>query len=164
MPAPKGNNYAKGNNGGRPRKFSNVEDMQKAIDDYFQKCDEKVVKKYSKAADDYIDVPSPTPYTIEGLAVALGVDRRTLLNYENEKGYEEFFLTIKEAKDKVLQNLSERALLGDSVPSTSIFLLKNNYGYKDKTEQEITGKDGKDLIQPITVIRTPEQADKIKNE
>lgn len=58
----------------RPRKFDDPDNIQKNIDEYF-----KARKKENK-------VP-----TIESLAVWLGVDRVTLLNYEKKEGYEEFF-------------------------------------------------------------------------
>ena len=67
-------------------------------------------------------------------------DRDTLLNYEKKTGYEEYFGTIKKAKLKIQKNKVERGLDGDSNPAVSIFDLKNNHGYKDKTEVEQTNK------------------------
>ena len=49
----------------RPRKYKTVEEMQKAIDNYFMQCDAE-----------------EKPYTVVGLALALGFeDRRSLLDY-----------------------------------------------------------------------------------
>ena len=122
--------------GGRPLKFKSPEEMQKKIDSYFLKCDENTKHVIGKDGD-IKEIPFPIPYTIEGLAVALNVDRVTLLNYAKR---DEFFSTIKAAKDKVLKNMSERSLVGDNVASVSIFMLKNNYGYRDTqhVEQETT--------------------------
>ena len=122
--------------GGRPLKFPTPEAMQEKIDEYFKECDENT-KAFITKDGDVMEVPQPIPYTIEGLAVALGVDRVTLLNYEKR---DEFFSTIRSAKDKVLRNMTERSLIGDNVASVSIFLLKNNYGYRDTqhVEQETT--------------------------
>lgn len=98
---------------GRPKIYQNVEDMQRDIDAYFDYCD-----KTSK------------PYTICGLANALDIDRKTLLNYSKD---EEFFHTIKKAKQKVQQELEENLYrLGNN--SGIIFNLKNNFGWKDKLE------------------------------
>ena len=125
------------------KRFKTVEELQSLIDAYFVDCDE-----------------SKKPYTIEGLCVKLEIDRKTLLNYEKAKGYEQYFHTIKKAKDKVLQILTERALVGDNVPSISIFLLKNNYGYVDR--QEVTGADGESL--GVNVVFQNSQVKPIENE
>jgi hypothetical protein len=109
------------NKGGRPLKFKTVKELQKKIDAYFKKCDND---------DD--------PYTITGLALALDCDRRTLVNYEDR---EEFFPTIKKAKLKVENYLETKSLKGDIVPVMTIFNLKNNFGWKDKTEHDLTSSD-----------------------
>ncbi len=105
--------------GGRPLKFPSLDDLKIKIDAYFQKCD-----------------ISEEPYTITGLALALNTSRETLLNYEER---EEYFDTIKEAKLRV-QNYAEKKLF-TSTPTGPIFALKN-FGWTDKTQQEIMGKDG----------------------
>ena len=104
------------NEGGRPCKFNSVEEMQKAIDEYFNYCDEN--KK---------------PYTVSGLAYALDTNRQTLLDYQ---GKEEFTDTIKRAKNKI-ERFNEELLYSKDVPTVGvIFNLKNNYDWKDKQEIE----------------------------
>lgn len=96
---------------GRPLKYESVEEMQKDIDKYFTDCDEQ-----------------GKPYTVSGLAYALGTNRQTLLNYEAKEG---FFDTIKGAKAKI-ETFNEEMLYSKEVPTTGvIFNLKNNYGWKD---------------------------------
>ncbi|SME89365.1 terminase small subunit [Desulfovibrio gilichinskyi] len=114
---------------GRPLKYSNVEDMQVAIDAYFDDCNER--KK---------------PYTVTGLALALGfATRNGLLRYEKGEIEEtdeikaEYRHTIKKAKSLVEMQTEEELVLGKSNPIGKIFTLKNNYGWKDKTEVENTG-------------------------
>lgn len=118
-------------NTGRPKKFSSVEELEIAIDAYFVKCDNGMKN----------GLPFPTPYTLEGLAAELEMDRHTLLTYGKEDSHKMFHATIKKAKYKVLANLSERMLNGDNSTAGAIFLLKNNYGYVDKVEQEITSNN-----------------------
>ena len=121
---------------GRPKgakKFRSVKQLQDAIDAYFERCDNNIETIVTKEGV-VVEIPKPIPYTIEGLAVALDLDRRTINNYSKD---ENFFPTIKKAKEKVLNKLTEMAVTGQAVPSISIFLLKNNYGYADKTEQSI---------------------------
>lgn len=111
--APKGNKYAVGNKGGRPRKFKTVESMQKAIDRYFKE----------------------TPfehYTITGLALALDTTRDLLCDYNN---IPEFSDAVKKAKT-IVENSYEISLR-ENGRSGDIFALKN-FGWKDKTEQEVT--------------------------
>ena len=98
----------------RPKLYTSVEDMQKIIDEYFMICDEK-----------------EKPYTMSGLAYALDMDRKSLLNYSKD---EKFFPTIKKAREKVEQQLEENALMGKANATFTIFNLKNNYGWRDQVE------------------------------
>lgn len=115
----------------RYKKFESVEQLENAINKYFHECDTRQKEFITKDGETYTKT-APKPYTIEGLAVALEIDRRTLLNYETIPEYAEFFPTIKKAKAKILANLTERALDGDNNPAITIFNLKNNYGFRDK--------------------------------
>ena len=99
----------------RPRKFESGEKLQKAIDLYFKKCDEK-----SK------------PYTVMGLCLTLDIDRKTLLNWEKE---EEFFHIVKRAKYKIAEMLEEK--LHSHACTGAMFNLKCNFGFIDKQEIDI---------------------------
>ena len=94
-------------------KFKTEEELKDAINKYFQKCGEK-----------------EKPYTMSGLALSLGIDRTTLINY----GKRDLFSTlIKNAKAKVEEQLEESLYrLGNN--SGVIFNLKNNYGWRDTVE------------------------------
>lgn len=104
---------------GRPKKYNKAEEMQNRINEYFINCDKK-----------------REPYTITGLAIALDLDRRSLVNYSKEN---EFFPTIKKAKAKVEECLEKRLLLGNSSTGV-IFNLKNNFDWEDKQEVKHSGK------------------------
>ena len=77
---------------------------------------------------------------MSGLAYYLKIDRQTLINYSKK---EEFFGTIKDAKDRVLMNTEERLQTFQQPTAGIIFALKNNYDWTDKQEikQEITNID-----------------------
>ena len=97
-------------------KFKSVKQLQDAIDAYFNECEEK-----------------GKPLTVSGLAVALGTNRQTLLNYEEKPAYID---TIKKAKAKI-EAFNEELLYSKDVPTIGvIFNLKNNYNWKDKQEIE----------------------------
>ena len=108
----------------RPKIYTSVKEMKKDIEIYFAECDEK-----------------EKPYTMSGLAYALDMDRKSLLNYSKD---EKFFPTIKKAKQKIEQQLEENLYrLGNN--SGIIFNLKNNYGWQDKTEVQVNKNPIEDL-------------------
>ena len=152
MAAPKGNKFAIGNSG-KPKKWVSPEALQQDINNYFAECNERTIKVYDKKEKCVIEIDSPIPYTIEGLCETLDCDRTTLLAYQKETGYEVYFGIIKRAKLKCQRNKIERALMGDSNPAVSIFDLKNNHGYKDKTETDITS-DGQSIVPTIVFQKT----------
>lgn len=97
-------------------KYDNEEVLKELIDKYFQECDEKKL-----------------PYTMSGLAYALKIDRKTLINYGKR---ESFSTLISEAKDRIQKQLEENALTGKYNAQFTMFNLKNNYGWQDKQEVE----------------------------
>ena len=99
---------------GRPRKFSDPKKMKELLDAYFE-----------NTPDDEL--------TITGIVIALGINKDTFYEYANKPEFKEI---ITEARIKV-ENSYERALrkVGGAA---NIFALKN-FGWKDKTETEITG-------------------------
>jgi DNA-binding XRE family transcriptional regulator len=127
----------------RPRAFKSVEELEERIAGYFFQCDNRIVEVHSKTVG-VQEMNKPAPYSVEGLCGHLGVTRETLLNYEKEEGYEEFFDTIKKAKAKILANLMDRGLDGENSTPMTIFNLKNNYGYADKSSVDLK-IDGKEL-------------------
>ena len=110
-------------------KYKSVEELKKGINKYFEDCD-----KDNK------------PYTMSGLAYSLGIDRVTLINYEKR---DSFFTLIKGAKDRVQAQLEENALMGKANATFTIFNLKNNYGWSDKTEQEVINTHRYNIINDL---------------
>lgn len=116
--------------GGRPTLYKTAAEMQVIIDEYFKYCDNKTKEVHSDKLGDMI-MPDPEPYTMSGLAYALEMDRRSLLNYSSK---EEFFPTIKRARDKVEADVERRMMHKDTFTPGLIFNAKNNFDWKDKTE------------------------------
>lgn len=121
---------------GRPLKFKSVEELENRIKGYFKECDRwrpvQVVFKWEVNT-----VMKQIPYTITGLASFLWTNRQTLINYEEK---EEYFDTIKRAKEKVERDMEERAMMWENNATMSIFSLKNNFDWKDKSEVDETIK------------------------
>lgn len=132
------------NKGGRPLKFKSVGELQAKIDEYFDYCDNKTKNIHSEKLGDMI-VPDPEPYTMSGLAYALGMDRRSLLNYSKR---DKFFPTIKRARSRVEADIERRMNGKDTFTPGLIFNAKENFGWKDKQEVDHTTK-GKELPTPI---------------
>ena len=126
---------------GRPLVFKSVKELEAKIQDYFDWCDNGFAKVVDKDTGEEKLVSKPTPYTMSGLAYALGVDRKTLLNYSHK---EEYFPTIKKAKTRIEQSVEERLLGSTGVVAGQIFALKQNFGWDaltnedDKKEAHIT--------------------------
>ncbi len=123
--------------GGRPRQYSNPEEMQVLIDQYFEECEARSIRMF------YITNGKEVPEkyerenwitrdvypTVTGLALVLDLTRNSLIQYEGRK---EFVNTIKRAKTDI-EAACEQRLCNPSCTGT-IFSLKNNYGWNDKTE------------------------------
>ena len=118
--------------GGRPKKYTSVKQMQDDIKRYFNSC----IKATEDSETGEIKYKQIRPFTITGLALALNMDRRTLLNYEKD---DKFFPTIKKAKLKC-ENFAEEQLFKSGTVSGVIFNLKNNYGWRDKQEIDHKGE------------------------
>lgn len=129
--------------GGRPLKFNSVGELEELIEQYFDKQDERAM----------INGWVLPLYNLEGLAVHLNCDPKTLFNYSKK---EEYFPTIKAAKNKCLSVLVDKLQLGEGSVTGAIFLAKNGYGMKDKID--IEGKTTN-----MNVNQTPSSAEEAAN-
>lgn len=121
MPAPVGNKYAEGNDGGRPPLYTDPETLQKKIDEYFNTPGQKI--------------------TICGLTYHLGFcSRFSFYDYEKK---EEFSHIIKTARLRVEMKYEEK--LSDNNCTGAIFALKN-MSWKDRSESEVKVTGGVNLI------------------
>jgi len=114
--------------GGRPKAFNSPEELQEAINEYFEYCDsQKEISINDKGQTKVIQ----KPYTISGLCVFLDITRETLNEYSKKQEYSD---TIKKARQIVESYVEENSLIGRLNPVVSIFNLKNNFGWVDKIE------------------------------
>lgn len=120
---------------GKPLKFKTVKEMQDKIDEYFAYCDNRTKRMYDEKKGQDIIISYPAPYTMSGLARALGIDRRTLLDYAHRDGY---LPTIKAAREKIHEDVETRLMEGKA-QAGAIFNLKNNFSWKDESKVEQSG-------------------------
>lgn len=142
MGAPKGNQNALGNDGGRPPAYNSPEEMQGLIDKYFEDCKGEILKDddgnvvFNKWGSPVII--NQKPPTVTGLALALGFNSRTsLLNYQDKV---EFMSTVIRAKARVEEYAESRLFDKDGANGAKFSLANNFKQWADK--KEITGKDG----------------------
>jgi hypothetical protein len=126
--------------GGRPRLYEDAEAFSAAVESYFDKIklDDKLMP------------------TMAGLCYHLGFeDKDSFSHYDSYGG--EFSRTVKRARLRIEDDRNQRLAKSEFSPGI-IFDLKNNYGWKDKTESEITGADGGPLQTVTKVVLTgPEE-------
>jgi hypothetical protein len=115
---------------GQPMAYKTVAELEEKVDSFFTSEDAYIINE-KDGVEEKIFAP-----TISGLALHLGVDRRTIVNYSNK---EEFFPTIKKARARIEAHL-EKKLFGNNVTGL-IFNLKNNFDWKDKSEVAQTNVD-----------------------
>ena len=132
-------------NAGAPPKFDSVEALSVKADKYFDWI--KGEQETSVNASGEVQVVwkrHPEPPTITGLILFLGFESRQSFYDYVEKA--EFSYTLKRYR-LMIECKYEQNLHGTS-PTGSIFALKN-MGWKDKTETELSGKDGGPVINLI---------------
>jgi hypothetical protein len=106
---------------GRPRAYDTPEELAERVDAYFE--DRLTAGK---------------PPTMAGLSYFLGFsDRSPFTEYEDREGFSH---TVKSARLRIEQDRAERLIGKDTFTPGVIFDLKNNHGWKDKTETEHSGE------------------------
>ena len=157
-----------GKQAGQQPKFKSAKKLKANIDEYFKSCwgakrDMFGNEITDKATGEKVLVQYK-PYTFGGLAVFLGIARENLLDYMEGRrkcGTKAMSLTIKKAKAKIYQYAEEQLFMGKN-QACIIFNLKNNYGWKDRTE---VGHDIPDhLIDKFKGIPDEEIRKKIREE
>lgn len=130
--------------GGRPPEYETAEELQKAIDDYFESCFTEVMNEETGE----IKRKQIRPFTITGLAYHLGLTRQGLLNYQHKN--KEFLDTITRAKTKIEMYVEEQLFRSSGRVNGIIFNLKNNFkGWKDKQEHDLNHSGGVQIIDDI---------------
>ena len=101
---------------------TNPKEVEMRIFEYFQICGENDMK------------PS-----MAGMALAIGVDRATLWSWSvgNTRG-DTHYDTIKKAVQMLDAQMVDYMQNGKINPVSGIFLMKNNFGYKDQQEVVVT--------------------------
>ena len=122
----------------RPLKYKTVDELQAAIDQYFEDCKGKPLLDDYGSADKYGNpiIVDAKPPTITGLALALGfTNRQTLLNYQGKK---QFLDTITRAKARC-EEYAESRLYDRDGANGAQFSLKYNFRWDAQKDAEADG-------------------------
>lgn len=141
------------NKGGRPLTYATAADLNQAIQLYFDRCDPHVVKTmvatgFNTNGQTMFDtrevLTEQKPYTMSGLARAIGLTRQSLLNYQDR---DEFFDSIQGAKLRC-EEYAESQLFGPYSNGAKFNLINNYRGrHQDWSDrQELTGAEGAPLM------------------
>lgn len=148
--------------GGRPLKFQSVKELQKKIDAYFADCDPHMeeVTEWLEARDkdgkllkdkhglNYLVqvthkiMTKQVPYTFTGLANFLGTSRETLNEYSERP---EFVDSIRYALSRCEEYVEQTLFTSPNVTGP-IFNLKNNYGWRDRSEIDARVENVKPIL------------------
>lgn len=96
---------------GRPLKIESPEQMEKILNEYFEKTEENKI-------------------TLTGICLALNLDKSNFYEYEKREGYQDI---VKRAR-MIVENSYEMSLR-ETGRTGDIFALKN-FGWRDKMEVE----------------------------
>ena len=116
-----GNQNAVGNEGGRERRYQDHAEFDALVEQYFIKCIEEDKKP-----------------TLGGISLHLDFsDKDTFGSYAAVSF--EFARTVNKARMRIEENRHQLLVDNKKFTPGIIFDLKNNHGWKDKSEIEITG-------------------------
>lgn len=104
---------------GRPPKWKTVEDLESDIQAYIEDCNKKDLLIFQTGFADFV-----------------GCHIDTVQSYLNEKP-SEFSVTLKRMLQCGEVRMANELRKGDNNIPGSIFIMKNCYKWKDKTEQQI---------------------------
>lgn len=130
----------------RPRRWTKVSDMQKAIDAYLDSCKIEYLRdENGEIVQNCKGEPvilSNKRATVAGLALALGFNsRQSLLNYMQRTDEEEkpFVDAITRAKLTIEDATAQAAFERDSARG-ACFLLQNGFGYREEKGVDVSGE------------------------
>jgi len=114
--------------GGRPPIFETPEEFKRVADAYFASC-----------------LQSERVPTVNGLSLALGMTRETLLRYAEKEAFSD---TVKMVRTRLEADWEQR-LAGPNAAGT-IFWLKNQ-GWSDLQKTEVSGPNGGPIEANVTL-------------
>jgi hypothetical protein len=112
--------------------FETAEQMEQAIEQYFEDCDKGIEREIVTKQGKVVKINELQPYTVEGLAHFLGfAHRKSLFDYKQK---DEFSNTISRARLKIHSHRLTQALLGRQDSKIAALDLAVNFGMQPKMQ------------------------------
>lgn len=125
---------------GRPRKYENPDDLECAVNAYFNEYAEKYIEIYDRGKQ----VWKRVPVTIAGLLCYLDISRETWSNYlsgdvgKQDGTHTRYREICLRARRRVESEMVERSLTGEYAPQAASKILAVDFGYNDKNDEKPT--------------------------
>lgn len=130
------------------KKYDTPEKFYNSVRAYMDLCHLNSREVMTKKGVQFIE----KPFTVSGLCVHLGITRQKFSALSRKEGYKELCEYINLIAENYLE---ENMLNGKLNPISSIFALKNNFGWKEQKEE----KKEQDIVVNIVATRKEEVAE-----
>lgn len=143
MSAPTGNKFWKlRSKHGRDKIFENSDVLWEAACDYFEWCSKHPWHRidFKGKDNEKVKIPTERPFTITGLCLYLHINTKYFNDFKKTAS-EDFSEVITRIEETVYTQKFEGAAVGAFNPS----IIARDLGLKERTEQEVTGKNGAPL-------------------
>jgi hypothetical protein len=143
---------------GRPRKYDSVEDFVTAMTSYFDLCERENATSIRESGK------LSRVLNVEHLCSHMGIVKDTLYQYakRTDGNGNSFSDSVKMASQYIAGFKIEKAALGFLKEITTIFDLKNNHGYVDKTELTVSNEPEK--LSAEDIKRRLQEKKKLENQ
>lgn len=152
-------------------KWTDPDEFEACVAAYFSYCDTNMIEKQMGHSKGITILRIPTPYSMAGLARALGISRDALNRYKHQdNGLAEANPEIAQriadiiyaAREKIHENNVSMALTGCHDSKIAELNLVNNFGYTRKTEVELPA--GGEINVVFSTDRTQKRIDDLEQK
>jgi hypothetical protein len=129
--------------------YESPEVMRDKIEEWFTYMETSTIDVFARQLNKHgepVPMSVRRPYTVEGLARYLGLTRTSLNNYQKREEYKDY---IEAAKERIIQDTLERAMVGSLDSPTVRLWIVNNSSYKNEKSVDHTSAGEK--ITAITI-------------
>lgn len=135
---------------GRPPIWDSPEELQAAVDKYFEDCRNRKIKKQTVQKGEVVEWEVSWPVSMAGLALALDVSRDTLNRYSKTDKFSDI---IMRARKRIEDENLALASVGCHDSKIAALNLASNFGYS--TKQEFAVQDER-MVKAILDALPPE--------
>jgi len=128
---------------GRPPLWTDPEALEQAVEEYFAKCESRILIKQVVSKGDIVRMEVPTPPTLCGLCLHLRISEDTLEEYGKRP---EFCGIISRARARVKESTVSVAMIGALEPKIAGLVLSSDFGYTTRSEVGVTAETLEDIL------------------